>query len=208
MVPADQVTTVSWLSSPEHAVLLCGSPMQWQRAAIAFLTEGLELGEPVIYLNGIYPATHVLGLLDLPDLRPWAQAGQERLLVRSVNQVLVPDGVFDSGAARENLASLIAEVGAKAAAPPRLLLDMNWGSYLRLGISQLLDCEDWLNEVFIPHFGCATLCHYERMLFTPMVIDVLAERHTRVLDAHPGDEPCFACGRALRGSGLWPRQQP
>lgn len=183
---ARQAVGISKPPSRDHAVLLCDRPQQWRDEAISFLAEGLARQEPTIYLNGIYPSTQVLSLLGRRGPDPRFPPPVERVSIRPVTQMLMPEGCFDAEAAGDNLRRILEEASREGRGRPRLLLDMNWGSYLHLGVAQLLECERWLGEEFIPRHGCYVLCHYERMLFTPAVLQVLADRHGRVLgDCQP-----------------------
>lgn len=205
MRPIRPAAAAQWLRPGDHAVLLCGNPHHWGATVIAFLAEGFARGEPVVYLNGIYPEIQVRGLMEAAGIARDGLGSAGSICIRPANQVLAPNGVFDDSLAKENLGRLVEESAAKAAAKPRLLLDMNWGSYLRMGVSQLMECERWLDGTFIPQHGCLTLCHYERMLFTPMVLGVLAERHAVVLDDQVAGDPFCAGVNGFAAGACGPR---
>lgn len=165
----------------DHAILICGQPMQWQRLAIPFLRAGLCAGERVVCLSGLYSETQILAALRLEHLTCLQPDAWERLSIWPVDQLLLPQGVFDPEAACARLLEVVAGGRRADQGHTRLLLDMNWGSYLSLGASQLLECERMLDEVFLPRFPCRVLCHYEKVLFAPHILEALAARHRRVL---------------------------
>ena len=190
-------------SSHDHAILVCGQPLLWQQVAIPFLREGLCAGERVVCLSGLYSESQILAALRLEHLACLQPAAWERLSIWPVNQLLLPQGVFEPEAACARLLEVVAGGRRNGQDRTRLLLDMNWGSYLSLGASQLLECERMLEEAFLPRLPCRILCHYEKVLFAPHVLEVLAGRHRRVLGealtgpASPGRPPVDA----WRGQG-------
>lgn len=167
--------------SGDHAILICGQPMQWQRLAIPFLREGLSAGERVVCLSGLYSEEQIQTALRLEQLACLLPAAWERLSIWPVDQLLLPYGIFDPETACARLLEVVAGGQRVGLGRVRLLLDMNWGSYLSLGASQLLECERMLDEVFLPRCPCKILCHYEKVLFAPHILEVLASHHRVVL---------------------------
>ena len=185
--------------SGDHAILICGQPMQWQRLAIPFLREGICTGERVICLSGLYSEAQIQAALRMERLTCLLPSGWERLRIWPVDQLLLPHGVFDPEAPCASLLEVVSGGQRVGQGRVRLLLDMNWGSYLSLGASQLLECERMLDEVFLPRCPCKILCHYEKVLFAPHILEVLANRHRTVL----GEAPLDPGSLALKTPGGW-----
>lgn len=197
---------------PSHRMLICDQPRQWSRYSAPFIREGLRAGERVVCLHGLYSEDQFDFVLR------WGQAGgrsaaeRKQLSIWPVESFLLPQGVFEPDAAKARLKEVIDQARREKWTGVRFFLDMNWGSYLSQGESQLLECERMLHQDFLPRYPCQVLCHYERVLFAPEVLETLAGWHQAVLgraeDVHGSagggpigrDHPVAALGRAIQAA--------
>lgn len=187
------------LPSHKHSILICSQPQHWRQVAVAFLHDGLRAGERVVYLNDLYSEPQVRAAIRSKQGDAPQRWDDGQLLIRPVEDWLAPHGVFDPAWALGKIRQVAGEDRQAGLAKVRFLLDMNWGSYLSMGSRMVLECERMLSQYFLQRYRCQVLCHYEKVLFAPHILEALAECHQVVL----GD----LLRKPLATSVVWPRQE-
>lgn len=195
---------------PTHEILVCDQPMHWSRFAASFIREGLRGGERVVCLNGLYTQEQIDFVLRRGQAGGGAAEARNQLSIWPVDSFFLPQGVFEPEAAKARLKEVVDQARSGKWTGVRFFLDMNWGSYLSQGESQLLECERMLHLEFLPRCPCRIVCHYERVLFAPQVLEALAGWHQRVVgweEDVPARTEGGPTGWRRRGGGLAPSTQ-
>lgn len=173
--------TMDALKPGEHLCCLYETEEQHRAVLSSFLSQGLELGEKVIYILDERTPEEILGYLKDTGLgvEPFLEQGQVRVL--TCEEAYIRNGTFDPDSMialleRETKQSL--DEGWKAL---RVTGEMSWALREVPGSERLIEYEAKLNR-FIPRSRCIALCQYDRRRFHPQVLlDVLRTHPTAVI---------------------------
>jgi two-component system CheB/CheR fusion protein len=176
----DLIPELKNLSPGDHLCQLYGSEEERHEVACAFLEEGLERGEKVIYIGGEEALEGVRAILSESgvDVRRCLESGQ--LSLRSAGEVYGFNGRFDQGSVLgiwEKEAETAGEEGWNCL---RAAGEMSWALEDPSCWESLLVYEAEINR-FPPARHCILLCQYDTRKYDPQFQLSLLHTHPRVV---------------------------
>ena len=153
------------------------NPEYWLQVTGSVVREGLEKGERMLFLTGLYPVSRIMGLLESNGYPRPVSSDHGQVMHEQATRFLLQDGWLDPQAVMSNLAQATAKACQQGYAGLRVIADMNWASYLRGTLHHLIEYERQMHERFMNSCPCLVVCHYERMLFPPHILELLQDLH-------------------------------
>lgn len=184
------------LKPHDHVAFLCGRPDHWRDLVAFFMREGLDDNQRCLYLHGLYQPPQVYALLVHEGLPVGDARLDGRLAMEPATEYFLTDGCLDAKATLAKLSAEVVKTIAAGCSGLRLLVDMNWATYLSGGMAGLLECERLLNDLFLPLHPCLAVCHYERVLFSPQALKRVSDNHGAMIEGGQLRSPVAAAGRA------------
>ena len=168
------LTEISKLNPGDHLCSIYETEEEHRAFLTLFLRQGLERNEKVVYAVDTRTGETVLDYLRQDGLepRPFLEKGQ--LVILSVADTYLRDGMFDP----ERMISFLRHETDRALSEGypalRVTGEMSWALKGLPGSERLIDYESKLNN-FIPSSRCIALCQYDRRRFSPtLLLQVLA----------------------------------
>jgi len=177
-------TTIRGLEMTElsagHLCALHQSDEQGFAVLRAFLEEGLERGEKVIYIADQHTTKPVIAQLERNGicLQPYLTTGQ--MDVFTVFQSFLRKDVFEPARMASWLDREAQRARAEGYHSTRIAAEMTWVLRGAAGSERLIDYEAELNELV--HSGvCSILCLYDTRRFSPAVLQYVFTSHPAVV---------------------------
>jgi|GEM_PF-5560730 len=174
------------LKPGDHLCCLYETEQEHRAVLTAFLRQGLERGEKVIYVVDAHPAEAILGYLGGGgDVEPYLGSGQ--LTILTSDDAYMRRGGFDPQATIAFLRAETEQALARGYPALRVTGEMTWALRGLPGSGRLIEYEARLNE-FFPDSNCLAICQYDRRRFAPEVLlDVLRTHPAAVVGAQVYD---------------------
>lgn len=157
LLPGDHLCCI-YDSEPEHRALVT-----------AWLRQGLERNERVLYIAHSHNASTIIGYLQASGLtvEPYLERGQLQII--TAEEAYLRSGTFDPDTMISLLRSETERSAASGYAALRATGEMTWSLHGRPGSERLIEYESKLNT-FFPGSHCLALCQYDRRRFDPAVL--------------------------------------
>lgn len=181
MKATDSFRSITELGPGEHACCLYETEEQQRVSLTAFLRQGLEWGEKVVYFADPQTAKAIVSCLRHNGLDVARCVATGQLQILTAAEAYMREGVFDPD---RMIAFLRAETERALAEGYRALRvtgEMTWALRGLPGSDRLIEYEAKLNT-FFPGSRCLALCQYDRRRFPPaLLLDVLSTHPTVVV---------------------------
>ena len=195
--------SVGQLLPGDHAWFSYSSNEEQEHVVGAFVRDGLNSSEQVIYISDADPR-------DLPGLRsrrdldpaPFIRSRQLIVLPR-VEACLTAGGVFDPGRMVASLEGVLARAEEERFRGVRITADMTWAMRERCGHARVLDCEAGVDAAIAPSTSAIAICQIDRRSCTLDELTALKETHEVLVGADPDfDDGVLSITRTFRPRGL------
>jgi DNA-binding CsgD family transcriptional regulator len=173
MARGGPLRTIADLETGDHVCCLYQTEEEHQAVLTAFLRQGLERGEKVLYIVDIHAAEVVLRYLrdDGLDVEPFLSRGQLTILSR--DETYVQEGRFDPDRMMALLRTETEQALIEGYQALRVTGEMTWALQGYHGSERLIEYETRVNEVFRGG-RCLAICQYNRPAFpAALLLDVL-----------------------------------
>ncbi len=161
----------------DHVCNLYSSEAERQSQVARYLSEGLRLGEKVVYAVDENSNARVLGYLAKEGVATdrYLQTGQ--LEIHSSRNVYAPDGTFDPSQMIARFKILSDQAIKEGYKRLRGTAEMTWAFRGWPGSQRLVEYELRLNAAI--HGGrCVALCQYDTSRFSPSLLQQIKAAHT------------------------------
>ena len=176
--------TVNSLTHGDHVCCIYETEDEHRALLTAYLRQGLERNEKVLYIVDQHSVDTLLGYLRDEGIDPGPYLGSGQLRFPTANQSYTEGRSFDPDAMIATLHEETATALAEGYRGLRMTGEMSWALQGLPESEGLVEYENKLNE-FCPGNSCSAVCKYSRARFSP---DLLIS----VVDTHPivflGDE--------------------
>ncbi|NUC71991.1 MEDS domain-containing protein [Haloterrigena sp. SYSU A558-1] len=166
-------------ASTEHLSLIYESREQQFAAVIPFLEQGLERGERCLYIASENERTDVVDELDAAGLDAADAIDRGQLVVRSLEEIYLPDGTFDPDETLAFFADAL-EKGVSDHDALRVTAEMNWIGRSDTAVDDVMEYETRVNDLLHGQ-EAITLCQYDHDRFSDAVIRDVLETHPHVI---------------------------
>ncbi len=168
------IVTVSGLKPGDHLCVLYETEQEHQELLTAYIRDGLERNQKVIYIVDSHTAEVILEYLNKTGLRTtdFLASGQFSILTAEDSYLL--DGSFDPGAMIDLLRREEDQALKEGYAAMRVTGEMTWVLRGQPGSERLIEYEARLNDYF-PGSRALALCQYDRWCFdVRILLDIIA----------------------------------
>ncbi|HUS57989.1 MAG TPA: PAS domain S-box protein [Planctomycetota bacterium] len=174
----------SLLAAPEfrpgsHFLWLYESEEEHRAVVTAYLRQGVERGEKIIYLAHSHTPAEISGYLRAAGIEPAPLIARKQLQIIARNDFVPPDGAFDPDAAVAGIARLEEQALAEGFPALRLSGEMTWA--LSVCADSLVEYEQKADGV-LAGSRCLGLCQYDRRRFAPNLLLRLIALHPTVME--------------------------
>lgn len=166
-------------ASTEHLSLIYESREQQFAAVIPFLEQGLERGERCLYLASENEPTDVVDRLDAAGLDAADAIDRDQLVVRSLEEIYLPDGTFDPDETLAFFANAL-EKAVPDHDALRVTAEMNWIDRSDTAVDEIMEYETQVNDLLHGQ-EVITLCQYDHDRFSDAVLRDVLETHPHVI---------------------------
>jgi anti-anti-sigma regulatory factor len=166
----------------DHAAFCFATPEEQAQVIGAFLNDGLNARQKVIYLGRAGPR-QLPGLHGQPDADQAAATGRLRIIPQDV--AWLTRGNFDLDRLYTLVGSEIAAAGEQGYPAVRVTGDMSWLLSEPGGFPTMLACEAGFDEAIRPDDPVIALCQYDRNRCPPDQLSMLTHTHQLQVTANP-----------------------
>jgi PAS domain S-box-containing protein len=175
------IRSMSDLRPGDHLCCIYGSEEEHRALITAFLRQGLERGEKVVYIVDYHTAEEVLGYLERDGIGARPYLDSDQLSILTVDDAYMKEGVFDPDGMIALLRGKTEKATAEGYAALRVTGEMTWALRGLPGSERLIEYEAKLNN-FFPGSRCLAICQYDRRRFDPeLLLDVLTTHPIAVI---------------------------
>jgi KaiC/GvpD/RAD55 family RecA-like ATPase len=172
----------SELMPQDHACLIFSNPRRWHEFVVSFLRRGVAGMERCVYITALHGPDHMRHMLSQAHADLKTALDNEQLLVMHFSQVYTPKGVFEPEATVNGLRNAVTKALKMGYRALRVVGEMQWASYRPPGYARLAQYEAMLNP-FFEEQPCLAVCQYDRALFSPRLMEEIADLHHWVVEA-------------------------
>ena len=177
---------LSALDHGSHLCLVYDTPAEQVRAAVPFITGGLERGECCVYIVDEHTAVELRDVLAAAGIDVAREMMRGALVIASQRETYLREGAFDPHAMVEFLRAIETDAITRGFAGLRVTGEMTWALGSDTDPRHLIEYETLLNEYF-PGSRALAICQYNRRRFAPEIVqDVLRTHPVAIL----GEQVC------------------
>lgn len=185
MISTYSLRTVSDLEPGDHLCCLCKTKEERRALLSAFIRQGFERGEKILYI--VDPPTDECFLDYLPaeEIKAYLASGQLNIL--TADETYLQEGVFDPDRMIARLQAETDRALAEGYTALRVTSVATWVKQGHSGSERLIEYEHKLNTFFSGN-KCLALCQYDQRHFEPdSLLAVLAAHPTAVVGSEVYD---------------------
>ncbi len=193
---------ITALKPSDHLCCIYETEAEHRRVMTAFLRQGLERNEKVLYIIDEHTAETILRYLKDDGLDVQSYLSQGQLKIMTQDDTYVRDGVFDPDGMIAMLKVETQVALQEGYAALRVTGEMSWALRGLPGSERLIEYEIKLNT-FFPGQRCMALCQYDRRRFAPEVLlDILRTHPIAVIGTEVYDNFYYTPPEEMLGDGL------
>jgi PAS domain S-box-containing protein len=189
------------LAPGDHVCSLCETEDEHRALFRAFLRQGIERGEKVMYIAQHHSRADILGYLraDFPDVEQLVASGQ--LSIVTPAETYLRGGPFDPDKMIALLRAETEKALAESYAALRMTGEMAWLLDSSADADLLIQYEAKLNA-FFPGSKCLGICQYDQRRFdAPLLLNVLATHPTVAIGTGVFDNFYYMSPEEFLGAG-------
>jgi PAS domain S-box-containing protein len=168
------IITLSELKPGDHLCILYETEQEHQELLTAYIRDGLERNQKVVYIVDSHTAEVILEYLDKTGLRTAEYLASGQLSILTAEDSYLREGRFDPGAMIDLLRREEDQALKEGYAAMRVTGEMTWVLRGQPGSERLIEYEARLND-YLPGSRALALCQYDRWCFDARILlDVIA----------------------------------
>ncbi|MFH1033943.1 MAG: MEDS domain-containing protein [Pseudomonadota bacterium] len=167
----------------DHVGFVCGQLWRWRQVVFPYLAQGLTRGERCVYLTTLHTPWLLESLLAWQGLDLGILKARRQLLILDASRYYLHRGDFEPDRLVEKNIAAVTEAQADGFTGLRAVADMSWAAYHPLEWGRLEEYEFLMNREVSPRYPTTALCIYDRQLFPPAMLEMVARTHPLLVDS-------------------------